>query len=140
MLDKQCIYDNMNLDCWDIVLIDDWRTSWLRLGMIKTSYHDWKTDCSWHYIKVSSSWEILDLCWDEIIYKLTWPDAEILRSYILDWEILEDKELWKAKIINDIKYYQEKIRSNEASLKMNKEWLEDTLKEYKEFTWEDFIL
>ena len=125
---KQCEYDNMDLDYWDIVIIDaSW---WYMLWMIKSSYHDWKTDCSWHYIKISNDQKDLDLSWSEIIYKLEWDEVWIIKALINSGEIIEDQNDKRIQVMNDINDYKAKISSIKTDLKMYENWLkesEDTL-------------
>ena len=103
---KQCQYDNMDLDNWDVVIFDD--EKWPQLWVIKTSYHDGNTDCSWHYIRISINKEV-DVCWSTILYKMEGEDAELLKAFILKWEILEDKNIERAKLLSDLEYYKWEI-------------------------------
>lgn len=121
---KQCKYDNMNLDYWDIVIFE---SSWsCMLWMIKSSYHDGKTDCSWHYIKLQSKWQDIDIQWSEILYKLEWDEVWILKVLIETWEIVEDQNDKRIKVINEISNYEERISCLETDLKMYKWWLKES--------------
>ena len=125
---KQCIYDNMDLKYWDIVIIEN--SWWYMLWMIKSSYHDWKTDCSWHYVKIAKDSEDLDIPWSDIIYVLEWDETWVIKTLINSGEIMEDQEDKRIKVINDINEYKVKISAIKDSLKMYEKWLkesEDTL-------------
>lgn len=121
---KQCEYDNMSLDYWDIVIINN--SWWYMLWMIKSSYHDWKTDCSWHYIKISNDSEDLDLSWSDIIYKLVWDEAWIIKALITSDKIMEDQNDKRIQVMNDINDYKEKISRIKTDLKMYENWLKES--------------
>jgi hypothetical protein len=114
---KECKYDNQWLEYWDVVIIED---DWYRLWVVKSTYNDWKTDCSWHYIKVGKWKTDLDLCWEEIIYKLTWPEAEIIKNLILTGEILEDKDEKVCELKNSLEYHKKEFKDAERSLNYHK--------------------
>ena len=125
---KQCIYDNMDLKYWDIVIIEN--SWWYMLWMIKSSYHDWKTDCSWHYVKIAKGSEDLDIPWSDIIYVLEWDEVWAIKALIDSGEIVENQEDKRIKVINDINEYKARISVVKNDLKMYEKWLkesEDTL-------------
>ena len=125
---KQCIYDNMDLKYWDIVIIEN--SWWYMLWMIKSSYHDWKTDCSWHYVKIAKDSEDLDIPWSDIIYVLEWDEVWAIKALIDSGEIVENQEDKRIKVINDINEYKARISVVKNDLKMYEKWLkesEDTL-------------
>lgn len=116
---RQCEYDNSDLEYWDIVIID-----WYRLGMVKSTYYDWNTDCSWHYVKVNKDSEV-DIQGSEILYKIVWNWVEIIKNMILTWEIAEDKDMDRLEIQNNINYYEEQIRKTKSDLKGYENLLEE---------------
>ena len=125
---KQYIYDNMDLKYWDIVIIEN--SWWYMLWMIKSSYHDWKTDCSWHYVKIAKGSEDLDIPWSDIIYVLEWDEVWAIKALIDSGEIVENQEDKRIKVINDINEYKARISVVKNDLKMYEKWLkesEDTL-------------
>ena len=133
---KQYIYDNNTLDYWDIVILDDEKWCY-RLWMVTSTYHDWNTDCSWHYVKLMKwRWDI-DVCWNDIAAKLVWEEVWIIKNLILTWGLIEDKDDRLIKIQEDIDYYTHEIKEDESSLRADKNLLEKALNEYKKITWKD---
>lgn len=116
---RQCEYDNSDLEYWDIVII-----GWYRLGMVKSTYYDWNTDCSWHYVKVSKDSEV-DVQGSAILYKIVWNWVETIKNMILTWEIAEDKDMERLEIQNNINYYEEQIRKTKSDLKDYENLLEE---------------
>lgn len=52
------------------------------LGIVKSTYRDGNTDCSWHYVKINDQWKDKDISWYDILYKLEWEDIETIRNMI----------------------------------------------------------
>ena len=127
---KECRYDNTDLTYWDVVIFQEWG---YRLGMVKSTYHDSNTDCSWHYIQTSEWWKEFDMQWDDILYKLVWDEAEIIKNMILTWEIKEDSELKKIKLKNELDYYKEELQKIENRIWMYKEHIEEIEKELEKY-------
>ena len=81
MLVKQCHYDNNNLEHWDVIVYED---NWhLVLWIHKATYHDGSTDCSWHYVKVDKDLPDEDIQGCNILFKLEWEDADVIRDFIM---------------------------------------------------------
>lgn len=127
---KECEYDNTNLEYWDVVLFYE---GWYRLGMVKSTYHDGNTDCSWHYVKVSSASKDLDLSWSDIIYKFTWDDAIIIKNLILTWDVMENKDEKMCELRNDIDYYKNEVNRYKKEVEINERILKEKEEEYEEY-------
>lgn len=131
---KECQYDNTELDYGDIVIFDD-ENGCYKLWMIKSTYHDWNTDCSWHYVMTQNGEKDLDLCWSDIKMRLEWDEVWILKNLILTWQIREDPNDKLIEINNDIDYYNEKINDSKSKISNYEYFLREKFDEYKKLTW-----
>ncbi len=134
---KQYIYDNTWLEYWDMIIIDEWDWCY-KLWMVKSTYHDWKTDCSWHFVLTNNWKEAIDISWWDIAAKLEWEWVDILKTLILTGKVEEPKDKVKMDVIENINYLENHIKNLDYTLKKDKATLEKYKEQYEQITWEKY--